>query len=287
MDRNAARQVGDVVGSYWTCVLSAISYKPVPAVIRNGPRMRIELINLDRSGDRLASFTSANAHLSDVRRFAAADGQQIKPANMIRAGMIDPAVLPRFTPGALGCALSHLILWKRAIAERTPLTITEDDAIFHFDFERHAADALKKVPETWDIIFWGINCGAHIAYAPIGGGEPRTMIVDRDSCRARLATFQGRPIAPVLYRLLQMAGTVCYSISPKGAAALTRLCLPLRPIIRMTDGVRREISGTLGVDLAMNEHYPRLQAFLCEPPLALSPNDPAKSTVQVATKPAR
>ncbi len=237
--------------------------------------MRIHVINLDRSADRLAAFLAANRHLTEIRRVAAADGAQIVNEQFVRAGLITPAALPFYTRGALGCALSHVTLWQEAIAGRSAATIAEDDAILRRDFEGKAAAGIERLPEDWDIAFWGCNVGAHIAHGPIGGSigfdvvRLETAFTDFQSARARVR----------LDRLEQMLGLVCYSISPKGAAALMALCLPLRPVRVHFQMLEKELDN-YGLDVAMNAHYPKLKAFVAIPPLALSPNDAAGSTVQ-------
>ena len=245
--------------------------------------MRIELINLDRSADRRTSFAAANRHLTEVCRFHAADGEQLSEQEIFRAGLVQPELRPYYTRGALGCAISHLTLWERARSEGVPLTTCEDDAVLHRKFEAHAAAELARLSSTWDIIFWGCNCGAHILFEPHGDSH-REAVVDRERTSAALAAFQDQEVQPQLQRLRQMLGLVCYSISPKGADILLRLCLPLRPMQVHFDLLKRTLSNQ-GLDIAMNEHYPKLQAFVAIPPLALSPNDPDKSTVQ--TQPGR
>ena len=46
--------------------------------------MRVNVINLDRSEDRLTEFTTLNAHLADVARFPAIDGQRLQIASLVR-----------------------------------------------------------------------------------------------------------------------------------------------------------------------------------------------------------
>jgi hypothetical protein len=79
-------------------------------------------------------------------------------------------------------------------------------------------------------------------------------------------------------RLHRALGTVCYTVSPKGAAKLTALCVPLAPQRVYFPLLDRESDNT-GIDIAMNAAYPQLAAYVGFPPLALTLNDPALSTV--------
>ena len=91
---------------------------------------QIHLINLDRSTDRLAKFARRNSHLSSVLRSPAVDGARVDRQALLRGGLIR-ADCP-YGNGALGCALSHIELWKKAYAEDRAVTVFEDDAIATF-----------------------------------------------------------------------------------------------------------------------------------------------------------
>ena len=54
-----------------------------------------------------------------------------------------------YTPGALGCALSHVALWKKAVSQNKSITIFEDDIIC-------------------SIILWRSRHGSRRAYHQIG-----------------------------------------------------------------------------------------------------------------------
>ncbi len=85
--------------------------------------MLIQLINLDRSPERLQQFTAVNGHLTNVERFPAIDGGRQDVAALIRDGMIEEAALERYTAGNLGLALTQLTLWEKAIAAGEVLTV--------------------------------------------------------------------------------------------------------------------------------------------------------------------
>ncbi|MGH7119445.1 MAG: glycosyltransferase family 25 protein, partial [Acetobacteraceae bacterium] len=117
--------------------------------------MRIFLINLDRNPDRLAKFHRVNRHLTNVSRFSAIDGRTIDRRKLVERGIFGENV--KYTDGAVGNALSHLRLWNRATGLREPITVAEDDAIFHRGFEQLAPDVIAQLPPDWHIIFWGWN----------------------------------------------------------------------------------------------------------------------------------
>ena len=75
----------------------------------------IHLINLDRSTERLHRFQERNFHLPKIVRVPAVDGSALDREELIRAGVINRD-LP-YAAGTLGCAMSHLSLWKMAASQ--------------------------------------------------------------------------------------------------------------------------------------------------------------------------
>ena len=236
----------------------------------------LHLINLDGAADRLHEFTTLNAHLHEIVRFPAIDGSTVDTAALTRAGIIDPETLETYTPARLGGALSHLALWQQAIETGEALTICEDDALLHRDFERHAGGLLGQLPAGWDLILWGWNFNAALDIALLPGVSPCLVLCEQANLRAATANFQRLPILPQPFRLRQALGLPCYSVSSKAARALRDFCLPLRPLQLKLPGKDRYLRN-IGIDCMMAALYPNLQAFVCFPPLAVTENQPAAS----------
>jgi len=240
--------------------------------------MRISLINLDRSTERLASFLEINKHISDVYRVPAVDGSTLDRAKL-RAGGILADEMPLYTAGALGCALSHLAQWNLAATNDRFVTIAEDDAIFHLQFEPLAEKVIASLPPDWDIIQWGWNFDSILAFDLLPGISNSVAVFDQTKLRENVAAYMQLPVAPVAYRLQRSLGTVCQSISPAGAAKLLRHCLPIRPMEAFYPILNRSLPNT-GIDNMMNELYPQINAYVSLPPLVITKNEVGASTVQ-------
>lgn len=228
----------------------------------------IHVINLDRSFERLKRFLKLNSHLTDVVRVPAVDGSTLDREALIQSGYINRD-LP-YSPGALGCALSHLKLWEMAAFEDRSITILEDDAVVSYQFENRARGVLSIIRGDWDIVQWG-----HVF-------NPLYLWVDHGVSKARLngygmkkyqgmqeqQQFQVEDVLSVPLKLLHSFGTQGYSISAKGARSALEYCLPLRNrIIEFPDaGVRTQDEG---IDVALCGLYPTLNAFVCIPPLVI------------------
>lgn len=235
----------------------------------------IHLVNLDRSTDRLARFRERNSHIP-FRRVAACDGSAIEATTLIEAGLVDPAL--RYRPGALGCALSHVELWRTVCDAGMAITIAEDDAVFSHAFVERAAALLQSVPQDWDIITWGYEFSTFLWVEIVPGVTAAELRPNGDSLKHNIDSFQAAPVTPILMRLLHQFSTVCYSVSPSGAKTLLERCLPLRPDLINFREFPIVIEND-GIDCAMNDVYPDMHSFVCVPPLVV-PDANLNSTIR-------
>lgn len=238
--------------------------------------MQIHLINLDRSPERLAEFTARNGHLTDVTRFPAIDGRQADRRELRVRGVIGHSL--DYTDGALGNCLSHVALWDLAIARNEAITLCEDDAIFNRSFEQDAATIIASVDQDWHMIFWGWNFDAFALFELIPGVSPFLAQFDQNQMRSGIDRFQSAVLAPRAFRLLAAFGIVCYSISPAGAHLLRQLLLPVRAAPVTVPAVGRRFANK-DLSIALLDAFPRIRAFASFPPLVITRNDHAISTV--------
>lgn len=246
--------------------------------------MRIRLINLDRSQERLAEFQAHNAHMQSVERISAIDGGRQDIAALVRDGILDQGIVGTYTQGSIGNALSHLALWDEAIATDRIVTVCEDDAIFHRHFEETAGHVIAELPPDWDFILWGWNFDAELMFDMLPGVSAALCRFDQNRMRQETRKFQEQAVAPKPFRLVRAFGTPCYSMSPKGARNFKAFCFPIRPMMVFFPGINRQWPNN-GIDIAMNELYPRVNAFVSMPPLVVTTNEPSSSTVQARKAP--
>ena len=237
--------------------------------VKVGQSMRIHLINLDRSTERLAKFQRRNAHLHDVVRFSAVDGRLLDREKLIKEGVI--AGDCGYTPGNLGSAMSHISLWRLAVDEQQAVTIAEDDGIFSGNFEARSKECLASLAADWDIVLWGFNFNAFVWIDLLPRVSTATMQFFQDQLQRNIDNFKDLEIKPTLLRLRHLFGIPCYSVTPKGARALLDLCLPLNSALIDFPGFDVRIENN-GLDFAMNVAYPSLNAFVCIPPLVVAEN---------------
>ncbi len=241
--------------------------------------MLVNVINLDRSADRMTRFQSINSHLDNISRFRAIDGRTLDLNALIRERLIQKDVLSAYTVGALGCAMSHLALWDQAIAREAVLTVAEDDAVFNKHFSEDAGLLLKDLDPAWDMVLWGWNFSHLLFFDALPGVSGCAAYFNENDMRKGIDAFQNQIISPRLFRLYRAFGLVCYSISPKGARALRERCVPLRDGSVPFPDSPRPYRNT-GIDVMMNGFYGSLDCYVSVPPLVITSNDSADSTIQ-------
>ena len=185
----------------------------------------IHVISLDRTPARFAEFQRRNAHLRHFTRFPAVDGRKLDREELIREGIMTADC--GYTAGCLGCALSHFALWRKVIEEGRAITVAEDDAIFSRNFAERSREFLEGLPTDWDFVQWGWVFKHYLWVHVIPQVVSATMTFYQDELRQNIEDFQTSDVASVPVRLRHSFGTVCYSVSPRGARALLDHCTPL------------------------------------------------------------
>jgi GR25 family glycosyltransferase involved in LPS biosynthesis len=243
--------------------------------------MDIVVINLDRSPRKLQEFDAANRGLISYERFPAIDGLSVSKEAFVANGIFHPDL--QYTPGAIGCAISHIALWKRVVASGKPLTICEDDAHLNKAFTRIADEALVKLAGRFDFILWGWNFDSVLCF-DLWGISSCAAIFDPARMLDAMERFKDVNFTPTLYALQRAYGTVCYTLSPKGAALLLEKALPLRPMEVFFPGLNKNMPNT-GIDVVLSNLYPQIIALVSFPPLVLTKHERSRSTTLIDRPP--
>jgi glycosyl transferase family 25 len=180
--------------------------------------MRINVISLERTPERLAEFRARNGHLKHVAVFKAVDGATLSQDDLAAHGVIVPPI--HYTKGTLGSMMSHTAMWQHAATSGEITTVCEDDAIFNLAFEAWAIELISALPDDTDIIYWGWNFDANNAIELIPGMSPCVTGFGKNPLPNEVGAFQNCPIRPVALRLLRAFGIICYTITPAGARRL-------------------------------------------------------------------
>jgi hypothetical protein len=137
---------------------------------------------------------------------------------------------------------------------------------------------MAQLPADWDRIAWGWNFDALLRIDLLPGVSHGDLRCDQRQMRRNIESFQHLETSPVAARMLHGWGTLCYTISPKGAQALLDFCLPLRPILIDIPGFEGRFQAK-SIDAALNAVHPSLKSFVCVPPLVITENRHETSTI--------
>ena len=245
---------------------AVLTVSPAAAAPSAVPDFPIHLINLDRSTERLALFQKRNAHLRNVIRFPAVDGRLLDRDDLLREGLITPDC--EYTAGALGCALSHSNLWKKALEENKTITVFEDDTVVTHRFEEKALQCLATLPKDWDFVQWGYIFDPLFVWVDFGFSKATLRFYGQKFQREEKSDFQSAEFIPNAVKLAHSYGIQAYSVSPKGARLLLAHCFPLRKRLIPFPGTGIA-SFDEGIDCVMCAAYSAMQAFISVPPLVL------------------
>lgn len=238
--------------------------------------MNIHVISLKRTPQRLEKFTKNNPHI-DFEVFEAIDSSKIN------LDIISRDILPEFSNyriGAIGNALSHISLWARAVETNKTITICEDDAFFHNNFVLESKKILNTIGTDLDFIAWGWNFSSALWASPLPFLSPCKIEFSDESLLLNLAHYLGDAINPIPLRLHNSCGTIAYTITPAGAQKFISILLPLKNAVEVlipNMAILNILPSAL--DMAMGEAYTKTNSFVSFPPLVLTKNEIAESTV--------
>ncbi len=245
--------------------------------------MRLHVLNLAKRADRRAQFLAWNERPGiEIEFVDAVVGADLDRDQLQRDGLID-GPCDTFTLGALGNALSHRALWQKIAAGHDPVFVCEDDACLRGDFAKQAPALVEQLPPGWDALFFGYNINALVAVAtPDGLGSLLSFdgrAKDDPKYFDNFAALHGPQ--PTVLPCFQFWGTLCYVISPKGAARLLEFCFPLQNSTHINMYGQNRRVQCYSLDSVLNVVLQRkpVSAFCAFPLLAATANDAAGSDV--------
>jgi len=244
--------------------------------------MRVSVISLARTPERLAEFRRQNDPVLRYDVFPAVDGREFTPQQLASAGYFDGTV--SYTQGAIGNALSHLRLWESVGQSEYPATICEDDAIFHRQFVEQSERLIAQLHMKWDLVVWGWNFDSVLIAELLPRLSHCLFAFDQTAMRRNASQYVQSEVNANLFKLLKSFGTVCYTISPSGARKFISKVLPIRRMDLYLPGLNRGLPNA-ALDIMMNHFYTEFDCFVAFPPLVLTLNDDASSTVQAPREP--
>ncbi len=150
--------------------------------------MRAFLINLDRDKDRLAAADSQLRALGIAyERVPAVSGKNLTKAEIrkhvsrLRALFANGTM---YTPGQIGCALSHMNIYRRMLSENVPVALVmEDDVRFSSDAPRIISFVSSVInPEKPQWVLLSDHSHGHAMEIKASGEAPHLERCGYDYC---------------------------------------------------------------------------------------------------------
>jgi len=171
----------------------------------------IYYINLDKRPHKrfqiVAQLNPLKHLTSDIIRVSAIDGTRLRsmePQIVSGQGVADLSNPSKkfglsLTKGAVGCAMSHKMIWEDVVQNKKKLVlVVEDDAVILPDFRKKISSLISELPPQWDILYLGSS----------------QYTIEKS-------------ISPHLARPSRIYGLFAYVINWQGAARLLNQCFPL------------------------------------------------------------
>jgi len=242
-------------------------------------KLQSVVISLRRTPERLAWFLRNNPTAADgFGTVEGIDGQELLET-LSRSRLISASALQRWTPGALGVAMSHLRCWQQCLRQGQPMVIAEDDVVLAPNWQAVLHNLYPSLGESWDLVLMGWNYNSVLHCTDACGMESLQLFEPTypDLPQIRSILQSNRPRQ--LQRLKHAFGLPAYVITPAGAARLLAEVAPLRSVpLKIGRGV--PMVETFGVDGLMNLSYGRMDSWVVNPPLAVALNNPNTSLTQ-------
>lgn len=108
----------------------------------------------DKNKDTLVQLQKSNLLKNKMKRFEAIDGKNIDLTNYLQFGHKKEVLEGR--RGWIGCALSHIELWKRCVSINKPILVFEDYNVIkteEVNFDKHLETILNNFPNDFDIVY--------------------------------------------------------------------------------------------------------------------------------------
>ena len=194
-----------------------------------GPVDAVYVINLDRATTRMQYMAQELGREGlDFVRFSAVDGHKVAKSSL-RGTDIDRTCTVACTPGVIGCALSHLDVWRLCAREgHGAALIMEDDVVMYPNFKERLDQALSAVPEDYDVLL----LGHHRADGTTTGGIMASV------ARKPRRVNDTIVVPPMFY------GMHCYVVSSKGARILAQMQVAYQIDIQIALDTRIKLYAT-------------------------------------------
>jgi glycosyl transferase family 25 len=175
--------------------------------------MHAYVVNMARSADRRSSITAGLERVGqDYEILAAVDGQALDFSDPAISSQLMPGFLDKFRPGEAGCALSHINIYRKILADGLDRALVlEDDVILPPELPQIAEAAARCLE------------GAEVALLCFDSNENEVVRLSR---RDAIDLPAGRQLVSPL-EVGQLRSTAGYVIAREACERMIKLGVPI------------------------------------------------------------
>jgi GR25 family glycosyltransferase involved in LPS biosynthesis len=235
------------------------------------------ILTIPKNVRRLETFLDANRRSGlELVPYFGVEPHMFTRDELVAQRLIDADLHPRFRLGYIAHALSCRNIWILAAQATEPTFVFEDDAYVADDVAAKVALATAGLSE-WDILLLGYNTDSILDILLSDEMRLLSKFSVKNPTPEQIQAIIQQP-NPRVFRLYQAFATCGYVISPRGAQACLEACFPLRNVVVKVPALGRSLF-TYTLDCTLNTVYRDLRAYAFLPPLVLTTNDHAGSSI--------
>ena len=238
----------------------------------------LSVISLKRTPQRLDDFLRRNSHTLkewNVHLLEGIDGKHHIEV-FRKSRLVSSNVLKRWTPGAIGSALSHMSSWRLCVQLGKPMVVVEDDAMLAKTLKQNLQMLLQSMSDQPPFLLLGWNLDSLLQAELEPGLGIISLFEPAYPEESQLNKLINSSFERRVCRLKRCFGLPAYRIAPETAETLLKLLNPLTTEeIPMGRGIPTHYSATL--DGILNNKYEEIKAKIVFPPLALAINNQKES----------
>lgn len=118
---------------------------------------KVYVINMAKDVKRMTKMKQLmDKERCNFERIEAVNGKEVSKED--REKYVSRACGVLCTDSIIGCALSHYFIWKRVLEEGLDsVLVLEDDVFFVDDYKTIFANAMRQLPDDWDVFYLGCH----------------------------------------------------------------------------------------------------------------------------------
>tara|TARA_Y100000589_G_scaffold331798_1_gene387092 strand:- start:2036 stop:2785 length:750 start_codon:yes stop_codon:yes gene_type:complete len=237
------------------------------------------VIAMDKKSKRYRQYLLNNPHIK-AEFFQGIKVLNITEKEKISLGILSEDNPIQITDGEAGCALSHRKLWELTANNEVGSLILEDDIITHKKLIEFININYHEIMR-FDIIFFSVNTDSILESISPEGVHTLKLFANRYPSQDQIKeTLNKTNLNEVrIDKLLKSFGSSAYFISPKGADILKKYVFPFKGTAIKIPLKDKPFYPT-GIDSEVLRYLENLNAIVCNPLLAYTPNQNSTTTLK-------